>query len=89
MVVVNLKGISLEEFFNLLGKQPIQKYIVWLRQKASNKTEWEYLKEILNVDLDYDGYYVWDSDWNEGQQDVEVLGYIAIDDITQFNTVGK
>lgn len=89
MAVVNLKGISLEEFFNLLDKQPIQKYIVWLRQKASNEMEWEYLKEILNVDLDYDGYYVWDSDWNEGQQDVEVLGYIAIDDITQFNTVGK
>ena len=81
-------GISLDEFHKLLDKLPVREYIVAIRQKASWETEWEYLKEILSVDLNYDNHYVWENDWNEGQQDVEVLGYIAVEDVKQFIPCG-
>ena len=31
--------------------------------------------------MNTDGYYVWASDWNEGQEDIEILGCIALCDI--------
>lgn len=29
----------------------------------------------------HEGYYIWLSDWNEGQEDVEILGCIDVGEI--------
>ena len=55
-------------------------YIVRLKYKY----DWEKEYTIENEYLEYDSNndcWVWLNDWNEGQTDVEVLGYIDIDDI--------
>lgn len=53
-------------------------YIVRLKYKYDWENQYEYSNEVLES---YDGRYVWLNDWNEGQKDVEVLGFVAIEDI--------
>lgn len=73
--------MTLEEFGKWLEKQPLRSKLVSMRYKYSNEEEWEYRNEYLEVDTSVDGNYVWLNDWNEGQEDVEILGAISIDSI--------
>ena len=59
----------------------IEDQLVYLRYKYEWENEWQYDNELLIVDMNVEGYYCWLKDWNEGQQDVEILGCIAISDI--------
>ena len=70
-----------ERFDEWLETQPIEDKLVYLKYKYSHEEEWTFSNEILEVDMSVDGYYVWSNDWDEGQQDVEILGCIAISDI--------
>lgn len=70
-----------EQFNEWIETQPIEDKLVYLKYKYSQEEEWTFSKEILEVDMYADGCYVWLNDWYEGQQDVEILGCIAISDI--------
>ena len=69
------------KFDEWLETQPIEDKLVYLKYKYSHEEEWTFSNEILEVDMSVDGCYVWLNDWDEGQQDVEILGCIAISDI--------
>lgn len=71
--------MSIKEFFKYLETKNIETQIVYLRYKYSWEDDWIYSNQILEVDID--GSYIWNSDWNEGQEDVEVLGFIAVSDV--------
>lgn len=73
--------MTLYEFEKWLEKQPLRSKLVSMRYKYSNEEEWEYRNEYLEVDISVDGNYAWLNDWNEGQEDVEILGAISIDSI--------
>ena len=73
--------MTLKDFFDKLNDLPIQKYLVDMRYKYDHEDKWERRNEILEYDWDVDDY-AWLNDWDEGQQCVEVLGFIAIDDIS-------
>ena len=68
-------------FEDRLETQPVDDKIVYLRYKYAHEETWTYSKEILEVDMDADGFYIWANDWYEGQQEVEFLGCISIDDV--------
>ena len=70
-----------EQFNEWLKTQPIEDKLVYLKYKYAHESEWTFSNEILEVEMSVDGYYVWSHDWDEGQQDVEILGCIAISDI--------
>ena len=72
-------AMSLKEFFEYLERQTIGTKIVYMRYKYSFETEWTYDNEILDVNSDLE--YEWFNDWNEGQQCVEILGCIDLDDV--------
>lgn len=77
--------MTLDELFEILNKPTTihQDYIVKLMYKYSFETKYT----IENQILEYDGSeneYVWLDDWNEGQDDVKVLGYIAVQDVQIF-----
>lgn len=75
--------MSIKEFFKYLETKDIETQIVYLRYKYSWEDTWTYSNEILKVDMrvDVDNFYTWISDWNEGQEDVEILGCIAVSDV--------
>ena len=64
------------DFFKYLRDKPIQDYIVSLRYKYSWEDDWNYSNEILVWEPHLTAYE-WYLDWNEGYDEVEVLGYIA------------
>lgn len=51
--------------------------IVLIKMKYSSESEYTYTNELLM----FDGDYYWENDWDEGQQDVEFLGAIPVDDV--------
>lgn len=74
--------MTLDELFKILDNPTTihQDYIVKLKYRYSFEERYT----IENQILEYDGSeneYVWLDDWNEGQDDVEVLGYIAVQDV--------
>ena len=69
------------KFNEWLETQPIEDKLVYLKYKYSHEEEWTFSNEILEVEMSVGGCYVWLNDWDEGQQDVEILGCIAISDI--------
>lgn len=74
--------MTLEEFFKYLSKlNTIEDRLVYMRYKYSCDDEWTYSNEILEADLSIEGCYIWLNDWNEGQENVEILGCIPISDI--------
>ncbi len=76
-------GMTIDEFNNYLQTLPcIEDQLVYLRYKYDWESEWEYSNQILTVDMNVEGYYCWLKDWNEGQQDVEILGCIAVSEIS-------
>ena len=71
----------LNDFFKYLrDEEIIEDYIVRLRYKYSWEDDWNYSNEILEWEPDLT-IYIWNVDWNEGYDDIEVLGYIAIADV--------
>ena len=69
------------DFYEWLETQPIEDKIVSIKYKYSHEKEWTQSNEILEVDLSYEDVYVWLNDWDEGQQDIEILGCISVSDI--------
>ena len=71
--------MKLEEMFEKLENHNIYTdYLVRIKYKYDWEEEYEAHNEILEA---YNGKFVWLNDWNEGQTDVEVLGFVAIEDI--------
>ena len=68
-------------FSKWLETQPVEDKIVSIRYKYLHEKEWTQSNEVLEVDMSADGYYVWLNDWDEGQEDVEILGCISVSDI--------
>ena len=75
------ESMTEEQFNEWLKTQPLEDKLVYLKYKYAHEDEWTFSNEILEVDMSVDGYYIWSHDWDEGQQDVEILGCIAISDI--------
>ena len=73
--------MSIKDLMLYLKTKEIETQIVYLRYKYTWENAWTYSNEILNVDMSVDGFYIWSSDWNEGQDDVEVLGCIAVSNV--------
>ena len=73
--------MGMSEFMEYLKTKDIETQIVYLRYKYSWEDTWTYSNEILNVDMSVDGIYIWANDWNEGHENVEVLGCIAVSDV--------
>ena len=73
--------MTLDEFHKWLEKQPIEDKLVYMRYKYSWEDKWSYANEYLKVDMSVEGYYIWLYDWDEGQENVEILGCISVDDI--------
>ena len=72
--------MSLNDFYKFLEDKEIEYYIVKLRYKYSWEPYWNYSNEILEWEPELK-VYEWCYDWNEGYDDIEVLGYIAIADV--------
>lgn len=73
--------MKLDDFFKFLAKFPVDDYVVRLKLKYDDEKDYRYTNEILEFDGDD---YVWSNDWDEGQQDVEVIGYMPVSDIDTF-----
>ena len=69
------------DFYEWLETQPVEDKIVSIKYKYSHEKEWTQSNEILEVGLSYEDVYVWLNDWDEGQQDIEILGCIPVSDI--------
>ena len=73
--------MKLSEFFNLIEKEEYRTdYIVQLKYKYG----WEKEYTIENVYLEYEAKndcWVWLYDWNEGQEEAEVLRYVSIENV--------
>lgn len=75
--------MTIRKFNEYLQTLPhIEDQLVYLRYKYEWEDDWTYSNEILTVNFDVEGYYCWLKDWNEGQQDVEILGCIAVSEIS-------
>lgn len=74
--------MTLYELFKILHKPTSihQDYIVKLKYRYSFEERYTIENQILEYDGSEDEY-VWLDDWDEGQDDVEVLGYIAVQDV--------
>jgi len=76
--------MSLNEFYKWLERQSIEDKLVHIRYKYSWEDKWTYSNEYLKVNTDSEyidpvkGCYVWLNDWNEGQEDVEILWCIDV-----------
>ena len=70
----------LDEFFKKLYSDAIyEDLIVRLKYKYTHEDKWIYSNEILEYNANYG--YMWLNDWNEGQQDVVVVGFVPVDKI--------
>lgn len=79
-MIENKTHLTLEQFENLLDNHlPRQTYIVSIKYKY----EWETEYETDNIIYEYNGnediYEI--TDWNEGQTDCYVTGYVALSDV--------
>lgn len=73
--------MKLDNFLKLVSTLPVDDYVVRLKLKYDHEDNYHYSNELLL----YDGLdYYWDNDWDEGEQDVEVLGYISVSEIDRF-----
>ena len=72
--------MTINEMFDELENKVRDTYIVTLKYKYDFEEKYTIENQILVYDS-MDDSYVWQNDWNEGQTDVEVLGYICLDDV--------
>ena len=74
-------GMTLEDFFDLLEQEHCwNDLIVRIAYKYDHEKEYTITNEILTHDYPTDTY-IWENDWDEGQQDVYVLGFVKVEDI--------
>ena len=74
-------GMNLEDFFDLLEQEHCwNDLIVRVAYKYSHEKEYTITNEILTHDYPTNTY-IWENDWDEGQQDVYVLGFAKVEDI--------
>ena len=75
--------MTIEEFNKWLKTQLCCPKLVHIRYKFKHEQVWTQENVILDIDFDLnpDDGYVWLDDWNEGQENVEILGCINICDI--------
>lgn len=80
------KPIDIDTFYDMLddyqtyGKYFLESMIVKLKYKYDHDKEWT----IENVVLEFDGNkfeYCWLNDWDEGQQQKFVIGWILLSDV--------
>ena len=57
-------------------------FIVFLRKKYDWEKEWHYINSLLTYDVN-NNCWLWEWDWNEGQQDIEYLGFLDLEEITE------
>lgn len=71
--------MTLDEFYDLVDNLKVDRFplIVKLKYKYYHETEYTVSTEILDY---YDDIYIWVNDWNEGQQDVQVIAWISSED---------
>lgn len=72
--------MTIDEMFNEIENQTIDTYIVTLKYKYDFEENYTIENQILVYDSVVDEY-AWQNDWNEGQTDVEVLGYMILGDV--------
>lgn len=75
--------MTLEKFFEVLDKLPREDYIVRMAAWYDHDPK-PHQGELFNEILEYDGnedQYVWLNDWYEGQQNINVIGFVAVSDI--------
>ncbi len=77
------RGCSLEKFFDYMRENNLFEVIVKIRYKYSYETNYTYSNEYLCYHWDHDTFE-WANDWDEGQTDIDVLGYISVENITNF-----
>lgn len=79
--------MKLDDFFKFLAKLPVDDYVIRLKLKYDHDKDYRYTNELLLYDgSDYEGsIYHWDNDWDEGQHDVQVVGYIPVSEIDTFH----
>ena len=74
------KEMTLKEFKEAIDREPeIRDYLVKIKIKYKNETEYRYLNELLLVSPPC--FYEWANDWFEGEEDVRIVDYKAIEDI--------
>lgn len=70
-------GISLKEFFDKLERAQLYgEFLVKLAYKYRFEKNYHYSIECLSVGLDCT---CWFNDWDEGQDDVRVIGFVAVE----------
>lgn len=72
--------MTIDEMFDELENKVRDTYIVTLKYKYDFEENYTIENHILEYDSVVDSY-VWLNDWNEGQNDVEVLGYMLLGDV--------
>lgn len=72
--------MTIDEMFNELENKVRDTYIVTLKYKYDFEENYVIENQILEYDS-VDDSYVWLNDWNEGQTDIEVLGYMLLGDV--------
>ena len=78
--------MTLPEFNEKIDTEKIDDYLVWIRYKYKDEKYWDYSVEYLQYVGDI-GVYMWLNDWHEGQDDVEILGYIAMEDMPYLSVI--
>jgi len=71
--------MTLDELFEKLETEVYDDFLVRLKYKYDWEEQYDYSNVMLCADGQGDWYWSWD--WNEGQTDVTVIGYVAIEDI--------
>lgn len=76
--------MTLDDFKHKVTRSEIGSKIVRIRLKYSFETDWRYINELYLYDPESGlphSEYVWENDWWEGEEDVEILGFINISDV--------
>ena len=75
--------MDLTELYRKLRLEPYTDYIVRIRYRYLFEDKWTYDNSILTYDIETDTF-TWLDDWNEGQEDVEVLGYCPVSELKDY-----
>lgn len=78
--------MTLDKFFQIITKDKnIEPYIVALKYKFDFEDKYTISNEYLDIDMDMSNHpyypFEWLNDWNEGQTDIEVLGFKKLSEI--------
>ena len=81
-----LVNLTVDDFCEMLDTWEMPKtsdvLIVMLKYKYDHDREWTYSNEIMEMRIGNSDYvWTWLNDWNEGQQQAFVLGWIELSDI--------